>query len=889
LAYLLSFVKNCGEFAGARRTFEAITPSCRHVSSKKLFFLQFHLTDNPMKKFNPLAESITILIAALGLGLGPTQAANPTDGTVTPSTTTPVEWDGTAVGTGGTDETTAIEGVNRDTFVLHIQPGDYTGKVIAVEIAWTLGTNDYDLYIHKRNPDGSDGDLVSSSGGGVPGTSENTTINPSTAGTGDFNVIAVYFLNTPGTDQPHGTITVTTAQTVRTATYVSGGITFAPNSPAKAQTASQDGEPSSRVDPFGNYYICGIRGVPAGVDLWYFDLRPDSSTFDPNMRVPTYRGQPDSPGSAEDQDQLSAGALGGGDIDLAVGNGVFSGIGTLGEPVLAYASLTAANVTVGRSLDHGVTFQFNPVGNFAGGVPINDRQWMGNFGTDNVFLEYRNFGAGIVFCQLSIDGGLTYEPAVLVGTMSQTGALDIDQVDGTVYISGNDGQLAVGIPLVPGTAPLTYTLSQPIPATVDAANIFVAMRVANDHPTGDQPNTVYLCYSDGTNVFVLSSGDHGTTWTNPVQVNNPADPNTTVNLMPWIATGPTPGSISVAWYATDNQGNNDDARWRVYFAQGFDATANNPTFRIVQASDHSIHASNISLKGLPLTGESPNRNLIDYFQVNFDPQGAAVIGYTDDHNDFYGHTFVARQITGPSINGGTLPPVVEGSALPAQPFARPGATPPPGGGVTPQARQPGPRGEQVTDFAFDQDSGLLAVTPEPSTVDIITIKYQTKNTRRGPGIQATMKVSDLTVIPPSTTWRMYFTANAPELGVVNISGNSYSRALSDDGDQFFVQASTDASSAVTYEYGITVRNFNGSTTDTVVGMADGGVINQARRTISVRILASKLNEILTAAGHPIITNGSTLAGLRGFAFELSELALEDFTRGGTEFTVVGPP
>ena len=51
-------------------------------------------------------------------------------------------------------------------------------------------------------------------------------------------------------------------------------MTFAPNSTAKAQTATRDGEPSSRVDSLGNYYVCGIRGVPAGVDLWYFDLRP---------------------------------------------------------------------------------------------------------------------------------------------------------------------------------------------------------------------------------------------------------------------------------------------------------------------------------------------------------------------------------------------------------------------------------------------------------------------------------------------------------------------------------------------------------------------------------------------------------------------------------------
>src|SRR6266404_3593498 len=159
-----------------------------------------------------------------------THAASPPDGTVDPSTATPVEWDGTAIGTGGTDETTAIEGVNRDTFILHVTAGNYTGKTIAVKIEWTSGSNDYDLYIHKRNADGSDGDLVNSSGGGAPGTSESTVINPTTAVTGDFNVIAVYFANTPGVDQPQGTITLGTAQSVRTASYISGGMTFAPNS-----------------------------------------------------------------------------------------------------------------------------------------------------------------------------------------------------------------------------------------------------------------------------------------------------------------------------------------------------------------------------------------------------------------------------------------------------------------------------------------------------------------------------------------------------------------------------------------------------------------------------------------------------------------------------------
>jgi hypothetical protein len=46
-----------------------------------------------------------------------------------------VTWSGTAIGTGATDETTAIEGINRDTFILHVSAGDYTGKTIAVKIS----------------------------------------------------------------------------------------------------------------------------------------------------------------------------------------------------------------------------------------------------------------------------------------------------------------------------------------------------------------------------------------------------------------------------------------------------------------------------------------------------------------------------------------------------------------------------------------------------------------------------------------------------------------------------------------------------------------------------------------------------------------------------------
>ena len=425
-------------------------------------------------------------------------ATNPAGGTLSASTTTALTFVGTAPGTGADSEPDGIEGVNKDTYVLTVLPGVYTGKLISVTLSWTNPANDRDLYVFKRNPDGSNGQQVGQSAGGAPQTGESTSFDPNIYGSGQYNVEIIYFACTPNLDQPTGAITLFNAPTVRQATYTKGGMTFSSNSACKAPTAFSDGEPSSRVDAVGNAYVAGIQGVPAGVDLWYFDLRPTipnptnpaqtikNPQYDPNMRVPIYRGKPDSPTTVAAQSQLQAGALGGGDIDVAVGFGNYSGDAGLGlnaapNPVLAYASLTAANVTVGRSLDLGKTFQFNPVGNAAAGVPINDRQWMGFFDDHTVYLEYRNFAQGIAFAQQSTDGGLTYGPATLVGTLPQTGACDVDRFDGTVYISGDNGQVAVGTPASPGAAPSSYTIHQATPPGVNVANLFFPIRVAADH------------------------------------------------------------------------------------------------------------------------------------------------------------------------------------------------------------------------------------------------------------------------------------------------------------------------------------------------------------------------------------------------------------------------
>ena len=816
-----------------------------------------------------------LLIGAMWFVLKPppAQASTPASGTISP-TGPNVVWQGPVTGGAGANESTCVEGTNCDTFKLTLSgtEEDWTGKVVNISINWANPADDYDLYIHKGQNCPSTGEcegpVVSQDGNGSPSTREVGSIDPSSTGTGVYLVRLVFFSAAPG-DAFAGTASVGPEPPGRKANYVKDGITFSPNVTLKAPVARRDGEPSNRTDKFGNHYTSAIRGVPAGVDLWYFDLRPGTATYDPYMRNPVYRGQPDS---FTQQTATALGADGGGDVDLAVG---FDADDPSTPPVLAYSSLVAANISTGKSTNRGQTFQLNPAGNATGGVPIDDRQWLAFHGKNSVYMLYRTVAPAIAMVQRSDDGGFTYGPASVVGSIGQVGYLDVHQASGAVYASGSTGQVCVGRPSAPNTAPSSYTCTQVTDSTEGAANIFFVVKVADDgrkwlNPaTGVQEDvgTAYVAYSNGFKVFLRHSIDGGRTWSNRVRVSDGL--NTRTALMPWIETGPTRGAVGVVWYGTSDAVNNDDANWQVFYAQSFNADEEVPTFREVTASDHFIHASNISLGG---TLGTANRNLIDYFQVSFDPTGAAVISYTDDHNDYDGNTYVTRQISGASINNeGTtnVPAPVEGASLPARSL-------------------PAADGPQVTDFAQDVQVGLLSVLPLNDSLDILSVKYSCESTLGGPVIVATMKVSDLTVVPPGSSWRMNFAANAPD-SRLSPTGD-YSFGVADRGDQFFVRAQTP--STITTEPFLTTNQFtfgtvqrlsDGSLAYTTRGIADAGSFDLLNKTITIKVSAGKLNPFVTH-GAPIGI-GSVLTGLRGQTFTNGANAKTDVTRGGTLFTI----
>ncbi|MEP6741598.1 MAG: PKD domain-containing protein, partial [bacterium] len=437
----------------------------------------------------------------------------------------------------------------------------------------------------------------------------------------------------------------------------------------------------------------------------------------------------------------------------------------------------------------------------------------------------------------------------------------------TVYVAGNNGVVAVGVPQSPGQEPLTYTIHNV--AGGGNANIFFTVKVGRD-------GTVYACYSNDVSVFIRYSKDKGNTWSPAVRVSD--GPETATSILPWMEAGPPPGSIGVVWYGTTESSNNDNANWKVFFAQSLNATDANPVFRQVELSDHFIHGSNISEEGLPITpGEAPNRNLLDYFQIGFDPTGAAVVAYTDDHNDIDGNVYVARQVSGRGIKGSDIPAPVEGSALPP---------------VTPRP----PNSPQVLDFAQDAKTGLLTVLPLNDPLDILSVKYSTAGTATAPVLVATMKVSDLSVVPPLSNWRMSFTANAPD-SRMSPTGD-YSFGLSDRGDQFFVRATTDPLGTKTYTFGTAVREHQhrGLIAYTDRGAADSGSFDSATNTITIKVSLSKLNATL-AAVHPQVGPGSILVGLRGNAYttgddntaDRNDRAKSDVARGGTQYAINSAP
>jgi uncharacterized repeat protein (TIGR01451 family) len=173
----------------------------------------------------------------------------------------------------------------------------------------------------------------------------------------------------------------------------------------------------------------------------------------------------------------------------------------------------------------------------------------------------------------------------------------------------------------------------------------------------------------------------------------------------------------------------------------------------------------------------------------------------------------------------------------------------------------------------------------PDPIDALSIKYSCETgAPNDPLLVVQEKVSNLSSVPAGSTWMMNFTGNAP-YSTLSPTGE-YTFGLSDRGNMFFVQASTDPT-VPQFSFGTAVRNSDGTISYTNRGAANSGSFNTASNTITVKVALSKLNPF---ASKGALAPGSVLVGLRGRNFTVSTDGKRDLTRGGTQYTIgCGPP
>jgi hypothetical protein len=590
------------------------------------------------------------------------------------------------------------------------------------------------------------------------------------------------------------------------------GPTFNPN--LLLQGSTNVAEPSIRTDRSGRAFVIGPTGVPAGCKAWR--VTHDGSSA-------AYLGQPDH-------------TAGGGDCDWAIGPQETSA--TISPPptddVLAYSSLTLANITTGKSDDGGNTF--GPPNVFSQQFAGDDRMWMAadprlnNLGFANIFMTYHDVsGPQDIQLGVSIDGGFSY---VQNGPIINNTDVPLAQWHGTgLNLTGAGNMLgnivarrtSAGLKLysifqTPDSA--TDNTQQGLAMTANFNRVYAAIgTVTTDTappviswrnyeifhgPIGarynrifpvtavDAAGRVYAFWTDGNHIAYKTDAT-GTDWlpaVAPSHITNPRGVKTAI--MPWAEAGAA-GIADVVFYgASGGKGAQpspqDDVNnvWNTYFAQ---TTNGGTSFAVAKASDHVIHKGPLCIDGLGCNLSNPprDRTLLDFLQVSIDPtNGAADIAYADDHSaPGTAVTYFTRQCTGTSAT--------TGAALVNDCVAPPPPPPIPQGTTCP--------GPQVVDFVGDAPNNYPG--GDGSNIDNLDVVNASFASPSSSTIQVTMTIKNLTPPPPpanliSAFWSVYWSFN---------------------GVTYFVQATSNGP-AITYTDGTYDGSYN--TTNVIAGSFNPG-------------------------------------------------------------------
>ena len=521
---------------------------------------------------------------------------------------------------------------------------------------------------------------------------------------------------------------------------------------------------------------------------------------------------------------------GGGDSEISISGGANPDTGC---PTLAYSGLhnidLLLNFTTSYSTDCGKTFAQPNL--YAVQNVLDDRQWQAFDGKKTNFLIYHKVDTSQIVVSRSLDGGKTYTSLSPTGTGLEAGGI-IDAATFPKVVNYNKvGNIVVDYSRptgknYPNGTPIhtlwaTFAGPQSVEDNLAAQNdsnydhndtIYIAKSVDGgvkwtDYVAfGVDPKSrreldtvfpvvavdsgggVYAMWSDQYKVQYTSSRD-GVHWSGKAVQVNPDNRGTTIDashadIFPWIRGG-GPGRVDMVWYhgvggVTNQYRNpgNKDTKWTVAFTQLFNALPSStgtlaPTVKALDlnASSGVIHTGSICNNGTLCDVVGGDRTLLDFFNVDNDPSGRAVIAYAADqgHAGSASSIFI-RQNGGYSVN--------TGKALPRQTVVPPV--------VFTGTSCPGP---QVIDPSGDAKGSILfnATGGNIPSFDFLNVRFTTPDATHV-NVTMTFKDLDTTPQPPTVSkdWETYW----------NYGGKTYyAMAISNGGpttvyDQGYINPTT---------------------------------------------------------------------------------------------------
>ena len=264
-------------------------------------------------------------------------------------------------------------------------------------------------------------------------------------------------------------------------------------------------------------------------------------------------------------------------------------------------------------------------------------------------------------CSISLDGGITFGPAVRMYNATDCagihGHIKIGR-DGTAYVpnrgcggdvpfhNGEDARQAVAVSEDNG---ITWTVRQ-VPTATSKGDRDPSVGVADD-------GTLYFAYQarDGHSRVAVSH-DKGVTWTNDTDIGAPL--NVQNSLFHAVVAGDG-NRAAVAFFGTETGGGDYDVPdfpgvWYLYISTTFNGGA-------TWVTQNATPGDPIQRGGI--CGDGACRNLLDFFDATIDKEGRVVVGYDDGcistncvsgtraygmraPNDFTAKAVIARQASG---------------------------------------------------------------------------------------------------------------------------------------------------------------------------------------------------------------------------------------------------